>query len=71
VRLVRGLARAHARVVHAVLWHGSPCPRRDRLPPRRARLPLATHLPSPVYSMRSDHVIYINENGNSIQKLIT
>jgi hypothetical protein len=27
---------------------------------RRARLPLATHLP-PVYSMRNDHVIYINE----------
>jgi hypothetical protein len=28
--------------------------------PRRARLPLATHLP-PMYSMRSDHVTYINE----------
>jgi hypothetical protein len=27
-----GLARAHARVVHAVLSHGSPCPRRARLP---------------------------------------
>jgi hypothetical protein len=29
--------------------------------PRRARLPLATRLPLPVYSMHSDHVIYINE----------
>jgi hypothetical protein len=28
----RGLARARACVVHAVLWHGSPCPRRARLP---------------------------------------
>jgi hypothetical protein len=28
----RGLARARARVVRAVLWHGSPCPRRARLP---------------------------------------
>jgi hypothetical protein len=29
--------------------------------PRRARLTLATRLPLSVYSMRSDHVIYINE----------
>jgi hypothetical protein len=28
----RGLARARARMVHAVLWHGSPCPCRARLP---------------------------------------
>jgi hypothetical protein len=31
--------RVRARVERAVLWHGSPCPRRARLPPRRARLP--------------------------------
>jgi hypothetical protein len=28
----RSLARARARVVRAVTWHGSPCPRRARLP---------------------------------------
>jgi hypothetical protein len=50
---VSATLRARARVVHAVLWHGSPCP-------RRARLPLATRLP-PVYFMRVDHVIYINK----------
>jgi hypothetical protein len=31
-RLVRGFARARARVVRTVLWHGSTCPRRARLP---------------------------------------
>jgi hypothetical protein len=30
-----------------------------------------TRLPPPCVFMRSDHVIYINKNGNSIQKLIT
>jgi hypothetical protein len=28
---------------------------------RHARLPLATRLPRPVYSMRIGHVVYINE----------
>jgi hypothetical protein len=28
---------------------------------RHARLPLATRLPLPVYSMRIGHVVYINE----------
>jgi hypothetical protein len=29
--------------------------------PRRARLPLATHLPLLVYFMRIGHVVHINE----------
>jgi hypothetical protein len=31
-RRIRAALRARARVVRAVLWHGSPCPRRARLP---------------------------------------
>jgi hypothetical protein len=59
----RELARARARVVHTVLWHDSSCP-------RRARLPLDVPFyppPPPVYSMRSDHVVYINETETQLK----
>jgi hypothetical protein len=58
-RRVSAALRARARVVRTVLWHGSSCP-------RRARLPLDVPVYPPVYSMRSDRIIYINKNGNSI-----
>jgi hypothetical protein len=64
-RLVRGAyvrpcARA-ARVVRAVPWHGSPCP----------RLPLDVPVYPPVYFMCANHVVHVNEIGNSIWKLVT
>jgi hypothetical protein len=50
-RRVSAALRAHARVV---LWHGSRCP-------RRARLPLDVPVYPPVYFMRAKHVIDINK----------
>jgi hypothetical protein len=63
-RLGPGMRAARLRRVSAalrarVLAWCTRCFGTARLPPRRARLP-------PVYSRRSDHVIYINKNGNSI-----
>jgi hypothetical protein len=52
----RGLVHARARVVHAVPWRGSSCP-------RRVASCLVRDVPvyPPVYFLRVDHVIYINE----------
>jgi hypothetical protein len=47
-RRVSAALRARAREVRAVLWHGSPCPRRDRLP---LDVPVYPP-PPPVYFMR-------------------
>jgi hypothetical protein len=53
-RRVSVALRAHARVVRAVLWHGSSCPPARSSTPGHARLP-------PVYLMRAKHVIHINK----------
>jgi hypothetical protein len=50
-RRVSAALRARARVVCAVPWHGSPCPRRACLPPRHVRLP------PPVHSVCSDRIM--------------
>jgi hypothetical protein len=62
-RRVSAALRARARVVRVVLWHGSPCPRRARLPPRRTCLPPCN--PCVVIAL------FLLINGNSIWKLVT
>jgi hypothetical protein len=62
-RRVSAALRVRARVERAVLWHGSPCPRRARLPPRRARLPPCN--PCVVIAL------FLSINGNSIWKFVT
>jgi hypothetical protein len=52
---------ARARVVRAVLWHGSSCPPACSSTPGRARLPLDVPVYPPMYFMRAKHVVYINK----------
>jgi hypothetical protein len=65
-RRVSVALRVRARVEREVLWHGSPCPRRARLPPRRARLP-----PPPPCNPCVVIALFLLINGNPIWKLVT
>jgi hypothetical protein len=56
-RRVSATLRARARVVRAVLWHGSPCPRRARLP-----LDVPVYPPCILYALST---LFISINGNS------